>query len=97
MIMKTETKARKYSSPLLREVLSEVSRVEKKQIVNKYSVATKLDQLLELRGWNKTTFAEKVNRHPSEITKWLSGTHNFTIDTLTEIADTFKISVAELF
>jgi predicted transcriptional regulator len=95
--MKTETKARKYSSPLLKQVLSEVSKIEKKQNANKYSVATKLVQLLELRGWNKTTFAEKVNRHPSEITKWLSGTHNFTIDTLTEIADTFKISIAELF
>ena len=95
--MKTETKARKYSSPLLKEVLSEVSKVEKKQTLNKYTIASKLDQLLELRGWNKTTFAEKVNRHPSEITKWLSGTHNFTIDTLTEVADTFKISIAELF
>lgn len=97
MIMKTETKARKYSSPLLKEVLSEVSKVEKKQTLNKYTIASKLDQLLELRGWNKTTFAEKVNRHPSEITKWLSGTHNFTIDTLTQIADTFKITIAELF
>lgn len=95
--MKTETKARKYSSPLLKEVLSEVSKVEKKQTLNKYTIASKLDQLLELRGWNKTTFAEKVNRHPSEITKWLSGTHNFTIDTLTQIADTFKITIAELF
>ena len=95
--MKTETKARKHSSPILRKVLSEISKIEKKQIINKYAVATKLDQLLVLRGWNKTTFAEKVNRHPSEITKWLSGTHNFTIDTLTEIADTFKIYIAKLF
>ncbi len=30
--MKTETKARKHSSPLLREVLSEVTKVEKSKL-----------------------------------------------------------------
>jgi transcriptional regulator with XRE-family HTH domain len=38
-----------------------------------------------------------MNKNPSEITKWLSGTQNFTIDTLSEIAVALEISITELF
>ena len=38
-----------------------------------------------------------MNKNPSEVTKWLSGTQNFTIDTLAEIATALGVSVSELF
>ncbi|MDE7393547.1 MAG: helix-turn-helix domain-containing protein [Muribaculaceae bacterium] len=34
------------------------------------------------RGLSKKQFADALGRRPSEITKWLSGQHNFTIATL---------------
>jgi ribosome-binding protein aMBF1 (putative translation factor) len=36
-------------------------------------------------GWNKVQFAEAINQKPSVITRWISGTHNFTSDTLSDI------------
>src|SRR5690606_5929768 len=42
------------------------------------------DILAEL-GWKKKDLAEKLGKNPSEVTKWLSGKHNFTTDTLAEI------------
>lgn len=44
----------------------------------------------------KSEFALKVNKQPSEITKWLSGTHNFTIDTICEIAAALDVTFYEL-
>ena len=41
-------------------------------------------------------FAEKVGKLPSEVTKWLSGTHNFTVDTLCEIATVLDVNLYEL-
>ncbi len=95
--MKNKKPARKYSSPVIKQLLSKISPVEKKQTYTKMTIAARLDDLIKGRGWSKTVFAEKVNKNPSEITKWLSGTQNFTIDTLAEIAFALNMPIAELF
>jgi transcriptional regulator with XRE-family HTH domain len=95
--MKNKTSARKHSSKLLKELLSELTPIEKMQTSTKMALAARIEDLISARGWGKREFAEKVNKNPSEITKWLSGTQNFTIDTLSEIAITLGMSISELF
>jgi len=96
--MKNNNKtARKYKSSAISGLLTEISPVEKLQITTRMSLAARLDDLIIARGWGKSEFAEKVNKHPSEITKWLSGTQNFTIDILSEIALALNLPVGELF
>lgn len=41
---------------------------------------------LKASGMNRKEFALKMGRQPSEVTKWLSGKHNFTSDLLAEIS-----------
>jgi transcriptional regulator with XRE-family HTH domain len=89
--------ARKYSSPLIKKILSEITPLQKARTHTKMTLAARLDDLLIARGWGKSEFAKKVDKNPSEISKWLSGTHNFTIDTLAEIAVVLNMSVEELF
>ncbi len=95
--MKNKTTARKHSSKLLKELLSELTPIEKMQSSTKMTLAARIEDLITARGWGKSEFAEKANKNPSEITKWLSGTQNFTIDTLSEIAITLGMSISELF
>src|SRR5258708_29449384 len=95
--MNNDKKPRKYSSPLIHKILGEITPVQKGQTQTKMTLAANLDDLITARGWGKSEFAEKVNKNPSEITKWLSGTQNFTIDTLAEIALALNMPVAELF
>ena len=95
--MSNKKQARKYSSPVIKALLSEISPVGKKQNYTKMTIAARLDDLIKARGWSKPEFAEKVNKNPSEITKWLSGTENFTIDTLAEIALVLNMPITELF
>jgi transcriptional regulator with XRE-family HTH domain len=95
--MKANNPARKHRSRIVSDLLSEITPVEKVQTRTKMSLAARLDDLITARGWGKSEFAEKVNKNPSEITKWLSGNQNFTIDTLSEIAAVLDMSVAELF
>lgn len=47
------------------------------------------------RGWilSKIDLAKKFGKSPSEITKWLSGNHNFTVDTLIEIERVLDIKL----
>lgn len=94
--MKKNNSARKYKSRLVSELINEITPVEKTQANTKMTLAARLDDLIATKGLGKKEFAEKVNKNPSEITKWLSGTHNFTIDTLVEIAVALDISVSDL-
>ncbi|MGN0189500.1 MAG: helix-turn-helix domain-containing protein [Candidatus Cryptobacteroides sp.] len=41
--------------------------------------AEQIAAAMKLRGLGKKQFAELMHRSPSEVTKWLSGGHNFTI------------------
>jgi transcriptional regulator with XRE-family HTH domain len=49
------------------------------------------NRLKELRISN-SEFAVMINMQPSNITKWLSGEHNFTISTLQKIQDVLNIN-----
>src|ERR1700744_136021 len=96
-MMKTNNQARKYRSSVVSEVLNKITPVEKMQTSTKMALAARIDDLLSAREFGKSEFAEKLNKNPSEVTKWLSGTQNFTIDTLVEIAVALNVSVSELF
>jgi len=58
---------------------------------SKQLIAEKIkDRLTEL-GINRQQFAGMMKVQPSNITKWLSGTHNFTSFTLFEIERVLKL------
>ena len=41
------------------------------------------------RGLTKVEFAQALGKRPSEITKWLSGQHNFTVRTIAMLSTFF--------
>lgn len=48
--------------------------------------AIQIADAMKKHGVTKTQLAKMMGRRPSEITKWLSGSQNFTMDTLTELS-----------
>lgn len=78
-------KAEKYTSPLIEKLMEERNPVETAKTRNRMLLAVKIDDAIKAKGWKKKDLANALNKKPSVITKWLSGTHNFTSDTLTEI------------
>ncbi len=66
----------------LRELLGEITPAERAQTRMSFEISNKLDELMRERGLSKKQFADAIGRRPSEITRWLSGEHNFTIATL---------------
>ena len=47
-----------------------------------YAISTRIYELMTQKGLSKAEFARAVGKRPCEITKWLSGQHNFTLSTL---------------
>lgn len=73
----------------LHELIYEIP--EELQIRTKLSVliANKIESLMKEAGYSKKQFADRLGRRPSEVTKWLSGEHNFTIATLSMLSAFF--------
>ena len=96
MEAKKNLRARKYTSPLLEEVLNSLTDVEKEQSRLRLTIAARIDDYRKARDLSKGDLASKLGKRPSEATKWMSGTHNFTIDTLVEIALALEVTIKDL-
>lgn len=95
--MKNNTKQESRSGFGIIDVLAdEISLEEQKLSDRKMLLAAKIDNAMKSSGIKKGQLAKMVGKQPSEITKWLSGTHNFTIETLWEIGDALNIDLINI-
>jgi len=79
------------------EILASVSPKEAKRIENRMLIASKIDEAMKTKSWKKKDLMHAVGKtNPSEITRWLSGTHNFTIDTLTDLCFVLGVDLLNL-
>lgn len=95
----TTTKMNKeplYNSPQMDELFSDFDPAEAARVENKMLLAAKIDDAIKSNGWSKKEFAVNMGKKPSEISKWLSGTHNFTTDTLFDISKVLGINLINL-
>ncbi len=74
-----------YSDPLFEELYSEIPQESRRMSTHSFAIASRIVEILERKGWSKTDFAEAMKKKNPEISKWLSGQHNFTIATIAKI------------
>lgn len=78
---------------ILNSILSQITPLDQEKARNRLRVAAVLDELISVHG--KDAFTKKIGKRPSEISKWLSGTQNFTVDTLSLITHHLGISLSD--
>lgn len=72
---------------IISEVLNSVSPFEARRVETKMMIASKISKALKEKGWRKKDLMKAMGKkNPSEITRWLSGTHNFTSDLLSDLS-----------
>ena len=79
----------KRTSRTLEEILGPVPGTIQAEVDLSFEISDRIDALMRQRGLSKKQFADALGRRPSEITKWLSGEHNFTISTLAMLSSFF--------
>ena len=89
-------KATNYQSDILDDLLNEIDPQEMRKTEKRMSLAAKIADGIKAKGWSKSEFAGKMNKQPSVITKWLSGTHSFNSDTLFDIEEVLEIELLAL-
>jgi ribosome-binding protein aMBF1 (putative translation factor) len=94
--MKNKSTKEKMRSPL-DQLLDEISPIEQKKTDTRMLLAARIYDAMRAKGWNNNDLMKALGRNtPSIISKWLSGTHNFTTDTLVELESALGISLLNL-
>ena len=86
-------KARAYFSQEVEEIKGMITPERREQSKKRMLLAARIDDKVRERGLSNQEFAFMIGKKPSEISKWLSGTHNFTTETLWEIERVLNIQL----
>lgn len=71
---------------IIGEILESISPAEARRIETRMLLAAKIDDAMKANGWKKKDLMLAMGKtNQSEITRWLSGTHNFTSDLLSDL------------
>ncbi len=79
----------KRTTRTLEEMLGPIPAHIQAEVDLSLEISDRIDALMRQRGLSKKQFADALGRKPSEITKWLSGQHNFTSATLAMLSSFF--------
>jgi transcriptional regulator with XRE-family HTH domain len=80
---------------LLDQLLDGISPAEQHRTDNRMMLAARIADAMQEKGITQIQLAKMLNKHHSVITQWLSGTQNFTIDTLSDIEGALGINLLQ--
>lgn len=59
----------------------------RKQVNLSMSISDRIAGILKDKGMTQRDFAKGIGRSEAEVSRWLGGTHNFTLSTIAKISD----------
>ena len=73
-------------NPLFRECLAAIPKERKAEFELSFAIATRIDEVLKRKGMTQRELAQRLGKRESEVSKWLTGRHNFTTNTIARIS-----------
>ena len=74
------------TNKILDEIRGHINPDVKKQLEISVSLANRVYDILEAKGMSQKDLAKLLGKTETEVSRWLSGTHNLTIATITKIS-----------
>lgn len=71
---------------LLHQIIDETPEDLKTQLCYSDAIAIKLEGMLKQRSMSQRDLARSTGKTEAEVSRWLGGTHNFTLRTLAKIS-----------
>lgn len=81
---------------LFRQCLSEIPQDQRRSFDLSYGIAEKLDSILKEKEITQHELAKRLHKRDSEISKWLTGRHNFTLNTISAIECALGTNIIKL-
>ena len=70
---------------LFRQCLASVPEDQKAEFELSFEIAERISEVLKAKNLTQKDFAQKLHKRESEISKWLTGRHNVTMQTIAKI------------
>ena len=76
----------KETAQWLQDAIANIPADMKKQFDYSFDLSDRIVEQMKAKGVSKKQLAELTGKRPSEVTRWLSGQHNFTLATIAKIS-----------
>ena len=83
-------------SKILEERRKHVDPEIRKSVDLSFQIVDRIHDILVSKGMKQKDLALLLGKREAEISKWMRGTHNFTIDTLVSIEDALQAPILTL-
>lgn len=78
---------------LFRECVEQVPADVKLFVDLSFSVADRIDAALKERGMTQKQLAQAMGKTENEVSRWVGGTHNFTLKTIAKISSVLNVDL----
>lgn len=86
---------RKYSSKAILRLREQTTPQETGKVDAKLALSARIAEGIELKFDSKGAFAEAIGVSQGLVSRWISGKHNFTVDTLVDIEQVLEIRLID--
>lgn len=84
---------RRKASATLSKIMDSITDEDRRHTRDRMMIAIKIADALDAKKLSQKRFAELMKKSESEISEWLSGNRNFTVDTLSDIENCLGINL----
>lgn len=84
---------RRKPSAILSKIMDSITDEDRRHTRDRMMIAIKIADALDAKKLSQKRFAELMEKSESEISEWLSGNRNFTVDTLSDIENCLGINL----
>ena len=81
------------TTELFSEAVSNVSEDVRLETDWSFAISDKIADALEEKGMTQKMFAKQIGKTETEVSRWLSGTHNFTLRTIAKISSVLGMNI----
>ena len=84
------------TNKIMDEIRSSISPEMKMQMEMSVAIANRIYEILEAKGMTQKDLAKRLGKTETEVSRWLSGTHNLTLATICKISAALVTEVVKV-
>ena len=84
-------------SKIIEERRRQVSPEVRERVSLSFQIVDRIHEILEERNLRQKDLALMLGKSEAEISKWMRGNHNFTIDTVVAIEEALQAPVLQVY